>query len=397
MKKLKHISLSVLHLFSVKLAVVFISLFISLFILNLIQLVSIPSLNNPINETVSKDSSCKSFIPSVSGDAFSYSHFFTEGYENNLNAYNTTAHHNFSTKGYDLDTAPPYQTGAIIISEMLYQSNYSITNATLTVYADTPTGTSLKIYVTNNYFFTEYIITNESTCEFPVIGKQLAYKIILETSDPDKTPTVKGVAVSCDENTIAIDDECDIHYTETGRGHNAEDKSLGNMTFVYDTTTLKYEVIFDFYMEQIDATHSRLNATIKVMSRTGEFLTWQDNYITYDLNVTINCINYRFFGKKSFNTGIISTGYLGDFELYSIVIQHEECQTIRISSSLDFRCWNNDGGDVSDNTQFSTDLYWNCSKSIDAANLGVVIAISICVCLVKIIKIKNTKKKAEQH
>lgn len=64
------------------------------------------------------------------------------------------------------------------------------------IHATIPLGTSIDIYITNNYFKTEHKIYNNTKVNFQVYGRQLALKLVLNSTDPSATPLFYGFTIS---------------------------------------------------------------------------------------------------------------------------------------------------------------------------------------------------------
>lgn len=259
----------------------------------------------------------------------------------------------------------PYTGSAQFVSNPILFPNYFITSARVIIHAAIPFGTSIDIYITNNYFKTEHKIYNNTKVNFQVYGRQLAIKIVLKSTDPSVTPlfygfTISSVGIKYNESRFFYNKT--YHFLQSSK--NQDKMDLKSMGFTYSSTWIAYGFEWRFKREEVNTTHDRIRCYIYVYAKTDYFVAWQQNRFDFDLNVTINGVDYRFFKVKGFETPYITSGKLGEMTLFNILIEHDLWEKIMVNASISYRCWNSEGGDVTGSASISTEFYQYCTDSI---------------------------------
>lgn len=314
-------------------------------------------------------------IPSGLGEAtasipFYLNEMYTESYmqsrPSTINYEYTTAFYKYDNdvNAYVTKRWAPYTGSAVFVSnEILFPDNF-VTSARVIIHAVTPLGTSIDIYITNNYFKTEHQIYNNTKVNFQVYGRQLALKIVLSSTDPSVTPlfygfTISSMGINYNESKFSYGKS--YHLLPSSKNQTKTD--LKSMSFTYSSSTMRYGFEWRFEREEISKTHDNIRCYIYVHCISNYFVAYQNNYFEFDLNTTINGVQFRFFKVKGFQTPYISSGKLAERTLFNVVIEHEVWEKIMINASISYRCWNNEGGDVSGSASISTELYQYCTDS----------------------------------
>ena len=268
-------------------------------------------------------------------------------YDNNVDA--------FVTKRW-----APYTGSAVFVSNELLAPNYFVTSARVIILAKVPIGTSIDIYITNNYFKKEHKIYNNTKVNFQVYGRQLALKIVLKSTDPAVTPLFYGFTIS----SVGIKyNESKFSYNRTYHllpsSKNEFKTNLKTMTFTYSGHTMRYAFEWRFERLQINKTHDTIRCYIYVRCISTYLVAYQNNYFKFDLNTTINGVNFRFFKVKGFQTPYITSGKLAERTLFNMVIEHDVWEKIILNASISYRAWNYQGGDVTGSASISIEFYQN--------------------------------------
>ncbi len=304
-----------------------------------------------------------------------------------VNSYATTAHYNTSSKGYDLGGAPPYAVSADLTSTVLAVPNFFVTGMTLTVFGDLKTDTALTLSVTNNYFYTEVAAVNNTPVTLAGYGREIAYKITLSTTNPSLTPTIYAVMLnSTGAYYAATSFACPEQQYFFRNFHATQTAYLGSMNFAFESTPIEYGVGLALERGTIDATTAWVRGAIEVTTG-GQYVSFQANYATYDLKITINCVNYRFFGSTSFTTGMISTGLLGQFFMFNITIPATSLGIIDCAGTISYHCWNGNGGDLTGTTPVSLDVLPYNLNAIPEELFWILVILCVCVAAIVVIAI----------
>lgn len=258
----------------------------------------------------------------------------------------------------------PYTGSAVFVSNEILFPDYFVTSARVIIHAEIPLGTSIDIYFTNNYFKTEHQIYNNTKVNFQAYGRQLALKVVLSSTDPSVTPlfygfTIKSIGINYEESKFTYNKS----YHLLPNSSDDDKTNLKSMGFTYGGHTMRYGFEWRFEREEIDKTHDNIRCYIYVYGISSYFIAWQNNYFKFDLNVTINGVQFRFFKVKGFQTPYISSGKLAERTLFNVVIEHDEWEKITINASISYRSWNYEGGDVSGSASISTELYQHCTDA----------------------------------
>lgn len=314
-------------------------------------------------------------IPSGIGETtasipFYLNEMYTESY---MYSRPSTINYDYTTAFYKYDDDvhafvikrwEPYTGSAVFVSNEILFPDYFVTSGRVIIHAEIPLGTSLDIYFTNNYFKTEHQIYNNTKVNFQAYGRQLALKIVLSSTDPSVTPlfygfTISSIGISYNESKFTYNKS--YHLLPSS---NDQDKTnLKSMSFTYSSQTMTYGFEWRFEREEIDKTHDNIRCYIYVRCISSVFIAWQNNYFKFDLNATINGVQFRFLKVKGFQTPYISSGKLAEITLFNIVIEHDVWEKIIINASISYHCWNYEGGDVSGATSISTELYQYCTDA----------------------------------
>jgi hypothetical protein len=217
----------------------------------------------------------------------------------------STINYDFTTAFYKYDNDvdafvtkrwAPYTGSAQFVSKSIIFPNYFITSARVIIHAAIPFGTSIDIYITNNYFKTEYKIYNNTKVNFQVYGRQLAIKVVLKSSDPSVTPLFYGFTIS----SIGIKyNESKFTYNRTYHllpsSKNEYKTNLKTMSFTYSGYSIRYGAEWRFERTGINTTHDFIRCYVYFHCISSYFVTYQNNYFKFDLNTTINGVEFRFF------------------------------------------------------------------------------------------------------
>ncbi|MFX0030624.1 MAG: LamG-like jellyroll fold domain-containing protein [Candidatus Hermodarchaeota archaeon] len=296
--------------------------------------------------------------------AFYLNEMYTDPY---MHTRPSTINYDFTTAFYKYDDNvdafvtkrwAPYTGSAVFISTELLFPNYFITSARVIIHALTPLGTSIDIYITNNYFKTEYQAYNNTKINFQEYGRQLALKLVLSSTDPSVTPLFYGFTIT----SVGIKyNESKFSYPKTYHlqpsSKNEYKTSLKTMTFKYSGHTIRYAFEWRFERLEINKTHDSIRCYIYVHCISNYLVAYQNNYFRFDLNTTINGVDFRFLKVKGFQTPYITSGKLAERTLFNIVTEHEVCEKIILNASISYRAWNNQGGDVTGSMSISTEFY----------------------------------------
>jgi len=262
-------------------------------------------------------------------------------------------------------------------------------NATLTVYADVRDNTSIKLYLSNDYFYTQVLATNSSEVIFPDYGRQLGFKIELNTTNSSVSPSIKAVTVN----------STGLPYNETNytreklyhspyNSHGVVNKYLNIMDFNYDSQDISYRLNLYYYVSKINLTYDYLIGFVQLFSNNGWMVTNQINYLKFDINITINNLTYRIFGK---NWGKNPSEYhdeLAKIYMFQILIEHDYLEMMCLKSNFSYYVWNDQGGNASGTTQFDENVYriTEISITIPAYDwffsiIGIILVVTIIIAL----------------
>ncbi len=312
-------------------------------------------------------------IPSGLGETtasipFYLNEMYTESY---MYSRPSTINYDYTTAFYKYDNDvhayvtkrwAPYTGSAVFVSNIILFPEYFITSARVNVNALTPLGTSIEIYITNNYFQTEYQVYNNTKVNFQDYGRQLALKIVLNSTDPSVTPLFYGFTIS----SIGINyNESKFTYNRSyhllPNSKNQDKINLKSMSFTAGGYNIKYGFEWRFEREGINKTHDNIRCYIYVHCLSNYLVAWQNNYFRFDLNTTINGVQFRFFKVKGFQTPYFTSGKLAEPTLFNLVIEHDIWEKILINASISYHCWNSEGGDVTGSASISTEFYQYCT------------------------------------
>ncbi len=305
-----------------------------------------------------------------------------------INSYASTAHYNASSKGYDLGGAPPYAGPKNLTSAILAVPNFFIISVTLTVFADLKTDTALTLSVTNNYFYTEVSAVNNTPIALSGYGREIAYKITLSTTNTLLTPTVSAVMLN---STGAYYNATSFSCTEQQyifrNFHDTQTYGLGSMKFNSDSTPIEYGMSLALQRGTIDANTAWVLGAIQVDAITSQYVASQANYANYDLKITINCVNYRFFGSASFTTSIISTGRIGQFWMFNITVPATTLGIIDCAGTITYSCWNGEGGALVGTTDVSIDVLPYNLNAMPEELFWIIVILCVCVAAIVVIAV----------
>ncbi|MFX1324362.1 MAG: hypothetical protein ACFE8N_05360 [Promethearchaeota archaeon] len=279
----------------------------------------------------------------------------------------STINYDFTTAFYKYDDNvdafvtkrwAPYTGSSRFVSNAINFPNYFITSARVIIHAKIPRGTSIDIYITNNYFKTEYKVYNNTKVNFQVYGRQLAIKLILNSTIPSETPlfygfTIYSVGIAYNESKFSYNRTYHLYPSSK----NEYKTNLKTMTFKYSGHTIRYAFEWRFERLEINKTHDSIRCYIYVHCISNYLVAYQNNYFRFDLNTTINGVDFRFFKVKGFQTPYITSGKLAERTLFNIVIEHEIWEKIILNASISYRAWNYEGGDVTGSLSILTEFY----------------------------------------
>ncbi len=325
----------------------------------------------PGNEVSSFGGTLASNLPRAAGDPHvdTYAINFTSQ-SSGVVASLTTAYYNSSSHGFELNATRPYPASKTIVSPIVILTELLATGTTATVNASLPFSTSVQIYVTNDNFRSEVFCPNASFTTFPEAGRQITYKIVLGSTDPDQTPTIYGIQITVQSAAPTVP-PCTPQYARTGRANNAQGFVLGVMNFTFSAQLMQYELSFEYFAHDINSTHDYFTGEFSVKTLTSSFVTWQDNFLVYDISCDINCVNYRWYASTSDNTGPFATATILSYDVFNITMAHGECEVYNITSSVSFHLWNGNGGDLQGTTPINCQIYWYCAGTIAGGFLEV--------------------------
>lgn len=258
----------------------------------------------------------------------------------------------------------PYTGNAVFMSNEIIFPDYFVTSARVIIHAATPIGTSIDIYITNNYFKTEHQIYNNTKVNFQVYGRQLALKIVLSSTEPSVTPlfygfTISSIGINYNESKFTYDKS--YHLLPSSK--NLDKTNLKSMSFSYGGHTMIYGFEWGFERVGINKTHDIIRCYIYVHCISYYLVAYQNNNFKFDLNTTINGVKFRFLKVRGFQTPYITSGKLAELTLFNFVIEHDIWEKIVINASISYRSWNYQGGDVSGSESIATEFYQYCTDS----------------------------------
>ncbi|MBA7627301.1 hypothetical protein ES703_34763 [subsurface metagenome] len=135
-------------------------------------------------------------------------------------------------------------------------------------------------------------------------------------------------------NTIAIRQFEKTRKVSLPSSKNQTKTDLKSMSFTYSSYTMRYGFEWRFEREEINKTHDNIRCYIYVHCISNNFVAYQNNYFKFELNTTINRVQFRFFKVKGFQTPYISSGKLAERTLFNLVIERDLWEKILINASI---------------------------------------------------------------